>query len=56
MKYNVRVIFEGCLEKVVEADSEEEAEELANDFWDDASACEIADNAMIAEIETEEKR
>ena len=51
MKYVVRLNFSGILEKTVEADSVEEAEELAQDWWDEMDAYTITDHVSVDEID-----
>ena len=54
MKYVVRINYEGAIEKTVEANSVEEAEELAQDWWANVSDRDVAENAQSSEIDVDE--
>ena len=54
MKYIVRINYSGAVEKTVEADCVEEAEELAREWWDDLDNETIVQNLYPDEIDVKD--
>ena len=56
MKYTVRLNISGTVEKTVEAEDEEEAEAIAQEWWADMDAYTVADHVSVDEIDVEKAR